>query len=140
MTPPDRRSRYFEELEEVIESLYGSEIEVIGDVGVVAAGGEMDPWTASRFRRDIEEAAARAPGAIVLDLSRVEMIDATALGVMLRAQRELAEHGRALVLIVSRRHRRILAIAGLQTTFRLAAGVAEALEQVAAPVDTRRAA
>lgn len=141
MTLPSCSSRYSRILAEGREHPYGSETELIGEVGVVAVSGEMDICTASRFRRDIDEAAARTPGHLVLDLSRVDTIDSTALGVMLLAQRRLSEEGRSLLLVVTRPHMtRILAITGLRTTFRTVTSVAEALRQITAPADPRRVA
>ena len=141
MTLPSCSSRYSQLLAEGRDRPYSSETEVVGEVGVVAVSGEMDLCTASRFRRDIDEAAGRTSGGLVLDLSQVDMIDSTALGVMLMAQSGLNEDGRSLVLVVTRPHvMRILTITGLLTTFRIATSLAEALRQVAAPVDPRRAA
>jgi anti-sigma B factor antagonist len=141
-TSPGCASRYARTLAESRDRLYSSETEVVGEVGVVAVSGEMDLCTAGRFRRDIEEAAARSSGDLVLDLSRVDMIDSTALGVMLQAQRGLSEDGRSLVLVVTRPHvMRILTITGLQSACRLAASTAEAIRQVTAgPARPRRVA
>jgi anti-sigma B factor antagonist len=141
-TLPGCASRYARALAEGRERLYSSETEVVGEVGVVSVSGEMDLCTAGRFKRDIDEAAAQSSGDLVLDLSRVEMIDSTALGVMLQAQRGLNEDGRSLVLVVTRPHvMRILSITGLQSAFRLAASATEAIREVAAgPGRPRRAA
>ena len=123
------------------EHLYSSETRFVGEVGVVAVSGEMDLCTASRFRQDIDEAVVRTSGDLVLDLSRVDVIDSAALGVMLRVQSMLDEDGRSVVLVVTRAHvMRILTITGLRTTFRLAASVAEAIGHIADRADPRRAA
>jgi anti-sigma B factor antagonist len=141
MTFPGCGSRYAQVLAENKEHPYSSETELVGEVGVVAVSGEMDICTASRFSQDIDEAVVRTSGDLVLDLSRVGMIDSTALGVMLRVQSRLDADGRSLVLVVTRPHvMRILTITGLRTTFRLAAGVAEAIRQITGQVDPRRAA
>ena len=141
MTSPSRASRFSEVLSEGMDRAYSSATEFIGDVGLVAASGDMDLFTAGRFKRDIDEAAALTSGDFVLDLSDVDMIDSTALCVMLGAAQRLAEEGRSLLLVVTGRHvMRILAITGLQTTFRIAASRREALDQVAAPAGARRVA
>jgi anti-sigma B factor antagonist len=142
MTLPGCGSRHAQVPAENREHPYSSETELVGVVVVVAVSGEMDLCTASRFSQDIDAAAVRTSGGLVLDLSRVGIIDSTALGVMLRVQSMLHEDGRSLVLVVTRPHvLRILTITGLQAAFRLAASVAEAVRQAAAgPAGPRRAA
>ncbi len=123
------------------ERPYRSETEVIGDAGVVAVTGEMDLFTASQFRQDIDEAITLTSGDLVLDLSDLDMIDSTALGVMLAALRRLADEGRWLILVVTQRHvMRVFVITGLRTTFRIVPSRHEALRQVVGPADPRRVA
>ena len=112
---------------------YSSETEFIGETGLVAASGEMDLYTAPRFRQDIDEAIAFTSGDIILDLSDVDMIDSTALCTMLGAQQRLEDEGRWVILVVTGSHvMRILTITGLQTRFPIAASRREALQQVVA--------
>jgi anti-sigma B factor antagonist len=123
------------------ERPYSSAIEVVGDAGVVAVSGEMDLATAARFKDDLDEAIAATCGDLVLDLSDLDMIDSTALGVMLRVLQRLSDEGRWLILVVTQpRVMRILTITGLQTTFRITPSRSEALQQVVAPVASRRVA
>jgi len=123
------------------ERPYRSETEVVGEAGVVAVSGEMDLSTAVRFTRDLDEAMAFSCGDLVLDLSDVDLIDSTALGVMLGVLQRLSDEGRWLILVVTRDFvMRILRITGLETTFRIAPSRSEALQQVVAPVDSRRVA
>ncbi len=115
------------------ERPYASEAELIGEVGLVAVSGNMDLSTAPRFRRDIDEAIAVAPGDLVLDLSDIDLIDSTALCVMAGALRRLEEEGRQLILVVTRPHvMRIFTITGLQAAFTIVAGRHEALNRAAA--------
>ena len=65
------------------ERPYTSQTHVVGEASVVAVSGEMDLSTATRFRQDLDEAMAFTCGDLVLDLSDLDMIDSTALGVML---------------------------------------------------------
>ena len=114
------------------ERPYRSETEFVGGAGVVAVSGEMDLYTAPQFRRDVDKAIASTSGDLILDLSDVDMIDSTALCVMLRALRRLENEGRWLILVVAGSHvMRILTITGLQTTFPVVASRREALQQVA---------
>ena len=140
MTSPSRATR-FSEVFSGMERPYRSEAELVGGVGLVAVSGETDLSAAAQFRRDIDEAAALTVGDLVLDLSDVDLIDSTALCVMLGAWQRLADEGRSLILVVTRRHvMRILTITGLHTRFRIAASRREALEQVVAPAGPLRAA
>jgi len=123
------------------ERPYRSETEVVGEAGVVAVSGEMDLATAVRFKQDLDEAMAFSCGDLVLDLSDIDLIDSTALGIMLGALQRLSDEGRWLILVVTQDFVvRILRITGLQTTFRIAPNRSEALRQVVAPVDPRRVA
>lgn len=141
MTWPSSSSRFADLVAGGMERPYRSEIEFVGDAGVVAVSGEMDLYTASQFRTDIDEAIASTSGDLILDLSDLDMIDSTALCVMLGALGRLSDEGRWLILVVTQRHvMRVLTITGLLTTFRIAPSRREALQQVVSPVRPRRAA
>jgi len=115
------------------ERPYSSQTEFIGEAGLVAVSGEMDLFTAPRFKRDIEEAIEFTCGDLILDLSDLDMIDSTALRVMLGAQQRLQDEGRWLILVVAGSHvLRVLTITGLQTTFPIVASRREALQRVVA--------
>lgn len=69
----------------------------------------------------------------MLDLSRVDLVDSTAVEAMLGALARLVVEGRSMVLVVTRCHvHRIFRILGLDTTFRIAATRREALRRLAA--------
>jgi anti-sigma B factor antagonist len=51
---------------------------------VVCVGGDLDVYTAPRLKDTLEQAMARG-GRLVLDLSEVQFIDSTALGVLVGA-------------------------------------------------------
>lgn len=123
------------------ERPYTSRTHVVGEASVVAVSGEMDLSTATRFRQDLDEAMAFTCGDLVLDLSDIDMIDSTALGVMLVTLQRLSDEGRWLILVVTQEFvLRILRITGLQTTFRIVPSRSEALQQVVAPLGSRRVA
>ena len=141
MTWPSSSPRSADLVAVGMERPYSSEIEFVGDAGVVAVSGEMDLYTASQFRADVDEAIASTCGDLILDLSDLDMIDSTALGVMLGALRRLSDEGRWLILVVTQRHvMRVLTITGLLTTFRIAPSRREALRQVVAPARPHRVA
>jgi anti-sigma B factor antagonist len=110
---------------------YESELEVHGDIGILAAHGEADLATAGRFRRDLDEAMHIARGDLVLDLTDLDLVDSTALGVMLSALRQMSEQQRSLVVVASGHVLRVLTITGAQTSFRVTGSLPEALTQLA---------
>jgi anti-sigma B factor antagonist len=120
---------------------YDSEIELIGDVGVLTVAGETDLSTSSRLRRDLDEAMDAASGDLILDLSDLDLVDSTALRVMLAAAKRMMAEQRALVLVVTRRHvLRVFDITGLRDFFSITSDRREAMASAASDRLARRAA
>jgi len=117
---------------------YDSDIELLGDVGVLTVTGETDLYTATQFRRDLDEAMGVTPGDVILDLTDLELVDSTALGIMMAAAGRMMDEQRSLVLVVTRTHvLRVLAITGLGGFFPIAATRTEAMTRVS-PAWVRR--
>ncbi|MFI7658516.1 STAS domain-containing protein [Micromonospora parva] len=72
-------------------------IDHVDDVTVVAAAGDVDLDTGDTLRNALRHAADMG-GHIVVDLSRVHLIDSTGLGLLVRAHRDARERGAALCL------------------------------------------
>ena len=88
-----------------------------GDAVVVTLAGELDLYNAEEVRDVLIEECARKPERVVIDLSRVEFIDSTALGVLIEARTKL-ENGRAFLLASPAvETRRALEISGLDRHF-----------------------
>lgn len=120
---------------------YDSEIELLGDVGVLTVVGETDLHTAPLFRRDLDEAMEVAPGDVILDLTDLELVDSTALGIMMAAASRMMTERRSLVLVVARMHvLRVFAIAGLVGFFSVTATRGEAMTRVSSGQASRRVA
>jgi anti-sigma B factor antagonist len=120
---------------------YDSEIELLGDVGVLSVAGETDLASAPQFRRDLDEVMEVAPGDVVLDLTDLELVDSTALGLMMAAAGRMMTERRALVLVVTRRHvLRVLAITGLRDVFSIVPTRAEAMTRVSSRLAAGKAA
>ena len=84
------------------------------ELGVVELSGEVDLYTAPRFKEDLVGLIERGVEAIVIDLSRVTFIDSTALGVIIGGVKRLRERdGRLMIVAGSRPVVRILDITGL---------------------------
>jgi anti-sigma B factor antagonist len=71
-------------------------VETVGDAIVVRLAGELDLYNAEDVRGALAGAAAAAPRLIVVDLTQVEFVDSTALGVLIEARSKLGQNGIAL--------------------------------------------
>lgn len=67
-----------------------------GDALVVLLGGELDLYNAAEVRNVLAEAIDDGTRLIVVDLTEVEFVDSTALGVLLEARSRLGAEGLAL--------------------------------------------
>ena len=95
---------------------------------VVALAGELDLYNAHEVRDALVGAAQDNPERIVVDLSRVEFIDSTALGVLIEARTKLANRRAFLLAAPAVETRRALEISGLDRHFGLHDSVDDALD------------
>lgn len=87
-------------------------IDLIDGAAVVRLAGELDLYNAEKVRTALGGAAAGDPVRVVIDLSAVEFIDSTALGVLIEARSKLGPTG--LVLAAPQiGTRRALEVSGL---------------------------
>jgi anti-sigma B factor antagonist len=83
-------------------------------LGLLTLTGEVDLYTAPRFKDDLVALIESDVAAVVIDLSGVTFIDSTALGVIISGVKRLHEHdGRLAIVAGSRPVVRILDITGL---------------------------
>jgi len=102
------------------------------DLGVVMLGGEVDIFTAPRFRECMVELLDAGVRRLVVDLSDVTFIDSTALGVLIGGVRRVHNSGGAMVLVVvTRPVERVLNVTGLDRVFSIRATRVEALDALA---------
>lgn len=86
--------------------------------GLVVLKGEIDIYTAPRFKEDLLALIDEGAAAILVDLTQVEFIDSTALGVLIGGVKRLHPlDGRLLVIANTRPVLKILAITGLDKVF-----------------------
>jgi anti-anti-sigma factor len=103
-------------------------VEIFDDACVVRLAGELDLYNAQVVRKTLVEACTDGPGKVVVDLSEVEFIDSTALGVLIEARTRLPNR-KGFVLAGPRLEtRRALEISGLDRHFAVHETVDEALE------------
>lgn len=70
-----------------------------GDVRVLRAAGEVDFDVAPQFKRRISSLIEGGDRRLVVDLSGVEFIDSTAIGVLVGAIRRMRAAGGSLVVV-----------------------------------------
>ena len=80
----------------------------VGDHAVLEVGGEVDVYTAPRLRERLVELVEAGARSVVVDLSRVEFLDSTGLGVLVGALKRLRAAGGSLALVCG--HERLLKI------------------------------
>jgi anti-anti-sigma factor len=95
---------------------------------VVRLAGELDLYNAGAVRDALFEACADGPDRVVVDLSEVEFIDSTALGVLIEARTKLENRRAFLLAAPGLETRRALQISGLDRHFSVHDTVPEALE------------
>lgn len=95
---------------------------------LVRLAGELDLYNAHAVRDALFEACAAGPERIVIDLTQVDFIDSTALGVLIEARTKLSNRKAFLLASPGLETRRALQISGLDRHFAVHESVAEALE------------
>jgi anti-sigma B factor antagonist len=87
---------------------------------VITARGELDVFTSLELRQRLEAAVALGCRQVVLDLGGISFADASALQVLVRFHRDLAEvHGSLRIVAMSAPMQRLCRITGLDNTFGL---------------------
>ena len=85
---------------------------------VVSVAGEIDVYTAPRLREEITELVAAGTYDLVIDMSEVEFLDSTGLGVLVGGLKKVRAHDGSLQLVCSQdRLLKIFRITGLAKVF-----------------------
>jgi anti-sigma B factor antagonist len=106
-------------------------IEAIDGGCIVRLGGELDLYNAPTIREALTEASANGPNRVIVDLSEVEFIDSTALGVLIEARTRLPDRKGFLLAGPGLETRRALEISGLDRHFAVHDSIDEALAATA---------
>jgi anti-anti-sigma factor len=87
-------------------------VETVDGAVVLKLAGELDLYNAPEVRAALADAIDGAPRRIVIDLSAVEFLDSTALGVLIEARSRI---GRDALALAAPQHetRRALQVSGL---------------------------
>ena len=101
-------------------------VENLNGAVVLHLVGELDLYNADEIRSALEEALAQDPSRIVIEMSEVEFVDSTALGVLIEARSKL---GRSTLLLAAPQleTRRTLQVSGLDRHLPVHDSVADAL-------------
>ena len=102
-------------------------VEAIDRGSIVRLAGELDLYNAGDVRKALIEAAADKPERVIVDLSQVEFVDSTALGVLIEASTKLPSRKGFLLAAPGVETRRALEISGLDRHFAVHATVDDAL-------------
>jgi anti-sigma B factor antagonist len=116
--------------------VHGIDVLTVDGTAVVSPQGELDAYEAPHLSAALNQAGLAGRG-VVVDLDGVTFMDSTALGVVVRAVRELGEAGRRVRVVLPRgAARRVFEITTVDRVLPVAASRALALEELAASIDT----
>lgn len=73
-----------------------------GDYTVLQVGGEVDVYTAPRLRERLIQLVDGGARRVIVDLTTVEFLDSTGLGVLVGAHKRLRAAGGSLALVCPR--------------------------------------
>jgi anti-sigma B factor antagonist len=98
-----------------------------GGSTVVRLAGELDLYNAHAVREALIAACEESPDRLVVDLSGVNFIDSTALGVLIEARTRMTNRRSFLLAAPGLETRRALEISGLDKHFNVHESLDEAL-------------
>jgi anti-sigma B factor antagonist len=99
--------------------------------------GDLDFEEGSTFQTNVQSFLSDAPPATVLDLSGVEYLDSSGLGMLLSLASDYREAGGRLVIVASRAVQTILSLTKLEGFFTLARDADDARRLVEQPESVR---
>lgn len=93
---------------------------------VLSLQGDLDYGECAAFRMNIDRILKSAPAATVVDLSRLEYLDSSGLGLLLALSKEYGSQGGKLVLVTNETVDNILSLTRLNGIFATASTMQEA--------------
>jgi anti-sigma B factor antagonist len=102
-------------------------VENVDGAVVVRLAGELDLYNSAALREALFQACGDSPARVVVDLSRVDFIDSTGLGVLIEARTKLANRNAFVLAAPGLETRRALRISGLDRHFAVHDTVEDAL-------------
>jgi anti-sigma B factor antagonist len=96
----------------------GLEVSERGKYAVLSVRGEVDVYTAPRFRERLIELVSEGKQQIIVDLEGVDFLDSTGLGVLVGGLKRLRSHDGDLSLVCTQsRILKVFEITGLTKVF-----------------------
>lgn len=103
---------------------------------VVDVAGELDALSAPELDEYIEVVVAQEPAVVILDLSGVDFMDSSGLGMCIKSRKRVRDAGGEMLLVVTTpRVMRVLEITGLNQSIPVASSVPAALTFIASDED-----
>ena len=100
-----------------------------GEWTVLEVGGEVDVYTAPKLRERLVELVSDGHYKIIVDMTKVEFLDSTGLGVLVGGLKRVRSHDGSLALVCSQeRILKIFRITGLTKVFPIYDTLDEALQ------------
>jgi anti-sigma B factor antagonist len=104
-----------------------------GDVQVVEVAGQIDLYSAPRFKERTLALIEAGKIRLIFDLSKVDYMDSTGLSVLVGARKRVRPQGGAIVVVTdSAELRRLFEMVGLDASFGLCSRREDALAAIAA--------
>jgi anti-sigma B factor antagonist len=100
------------------------------DVWVAELSGDLDYGECAAFRMHIDRIIREAPPAVILDLTGIEYLDSSGLGLLLALSKEYGSQGGKLVLVINDTVDNILSLTRLNGIFATATDMTEARAMV----------
>lgn len=95
--------------------------------------GDLDYGECASFRMNIDRILKSGPPATIVDLSRLEYLDSSGLGLLLSLSKEYGAQGGKLVLVTNETVDNILSLTRLNGIFTITKSVEEAESMIGAP-------
>jgi anti-sigma B factor antagonist len=89
-------------------------------MGLIEVSGEVDIYTAPKFKEDMLGLIDQGATELIVDLSEVTFVDSTALGVLIGGIKRMhAVDGRMALVVATRPVQKVLTITGLDRVFEI---------------------
>jgi anti-sigma B factor antagonist len=97
---------------------------------LLALSGDLDYGECASFRMSIDRIIKSSPTATIVDLSELEYLDSSGLGLLLSLSKEYGAEGGKLILVTNETVDNILSLTRLNGIFSTAASVTEATQML----------
>ncbi len=87
------------------------------NVTILDLEGEIDVYSATEFKEQLLHVIDSGARRIVIDMTKVTLIDSVGLSVLVSGEQRLRPHGGSLKVACDRRVRRVLQVTGLDQAF-----------------------